>query len=156
MPRELRFVAFRVGSDTFLIDIMAVRQIVPYTGSTQVPTAPSFVEGIIVFRNEAVPVIDLAARIHATHSKHEPEPLLLLTQTAAGMVALKVAEVRRMLTLTSEELLPAPSMIRGVRGELLVGIARHEDELFLLLDVEAVLTNEEQNELREATLTPDA
>lgn len=154
MARELRFVAFRVGSDTFLIDIMAVRQILPYSGSTPVPTAPSFVEGVIVFRNEAVPVIDLALRIHATPQKAEPEPLLLLTHTPGGMVALKVAEVRRMLTLTSDELLPAPATIRGVRGEFLAGIARHDDELFLLLDADAVLSAGEQDQLRSANLTP--
>lgn len=153
--RELRFVAFRVGPETFLVDIMAVRQIVPYSGSTRVPTAPRFVEGIIVLRNEVIPVIDLPSRLYASPKTTE-QPLLLLTHTPAGMVGLKVDEVRRMLTLNSDELLPAPAMIRGIRGEFLVGIARHSDELFLLLDIDAVLTADEQNQLRAANLTPGA
>lgn len=156
MTREIRFVAFRVGSETFLADIMAVRQIVTYAGSARVPTAPPFIEGVIVFRHEVIPIIDLASRLYAGAKEKSEQPLILLTYTPAGMVGLKVDEVRRMLTLSSDELLPAPTSIRGVRGEFLVGIAQHDDALLLLLDVDALLTGEEQNQLREADLTPSS
>ena len=56
---ELRLISFRIGPETFVLDIMAVRQIIPYTGSTSLPTAPAFVEGIIVLRNEVIPIVDL-------------------------------------------------------------------------------------------------
>src|SRR5579864_2119469 len=115
MSRDLRFVAFRIGSETFLVDIMAVRQILPYGGSTHVPTAPPFVEGVVVLRNEVIPIVDLASRLYSAAPKPAEQPLVLLTHTPAGMVGLKVDEVRRMLTLPSDELLPAPAMIRGIR-----------------------------------------
>jgi len=38
--KALRLITFRVGVETFVLDIMAVRQIIPYTGSTTLPTAP--------------------------------------------------------------------------------------------------------------------
>ena len=41
--KDLRLITFRIGPETFVLDIMAVRQIVPYAGSTSLPTAPSFV-----------------------------------------------------------------------------------------------------------------
>ena len=43
---------------------MAVRQIIPYSGSTTVPTAPAFIEGIIVLRNEVIPIVDLRERLY--------------------------------------------------------------------------------------------
>ena len=55
----LRLITFRVGPETFVLDIMAVRQIIQYSGSTSVPTAPAFIEGIVVLRNEVIPIIDL-------------------------------------------------------------------------------------------------
>ena len=58
--KELRLITFRIGPETFVLDIMAVRQIIPYSGSTTLPTAPSFVEGIIVLRNEVIPKIGRA------------------------------------------------------------------------------------------------
>src|SRR2546430_3155757 len=67
--RDLRLITFRVGPETFVLDIMAVRQIIPYAGSTSVPTAPDFVEGIIVLRNEVIPIIDLRDRLYPQDRK---------------------------------------------------------------------------------------
>ena len=139
MSRELRFIGFRAGSETFLVDIMAVRQIVSYSGSTRVPTAPDFIEGVIVVRDEAIPVIDVHARLFPGQDSPSAEPLVLLTQTAAGMIGLKVEDVRRVVTVNSDELLPAPATIRGVRGDFLVAIAPHDNEVLLVLDVDGLV-----------------
>lgn len=150
---ELRLITFRVGPETFVLDIMAVRQIVPYTGSTSVPTAPSFVEGIIVLRNEVIPIIDLRERLYPRLEQRSGEPLVLITHTSAGKIGLKVDEVRRIVTLSSDAFLPPPPLVRGIRGELLIAVVPHGDEVYLLIDVENVLTEPEKVELREADLT---
>lgn len=145
--RELRFIGFRIGPETFLIDIMAVRQIVPYGGSTHVPTAPSFIEGVIVVRDAVVPVIDVCARLYPDRKSVADQPFVLLTHTPVGAIGLKVDDVRRIVTLRSDELLPAPATIRGVRGEFLVAIAPHAEEVFLVLDVDSLLSVDEQRQL---------
>jgi purine-binding chemotaxis protein CheW len=152
---ELRFIAFRVGPETFVTDIMAVRQIVPYSGSTQVPTAPAFIEGIIVLRDEVIPVIDVHARLYPQHTSAAKRPLILLTHTTAGTIGLKVDDIRRIVTLETGQLLPAPAMVRGIRGESLVAMAPHGEEVLLVLDVERLLTAGEQADLRQANLRPE-
>ena len=151
--RNLRFIAFRAGPETFLIDIMAVRQIVMAGKSTSVPTAPAFIEGVIVFRNEVIPVVDVHARLYPQREAAADQPLVLLTHTAAGVIGLKVDEVRRIVTVNSEDLLPAPAMVRGVRGEFLVAIAQQNEEIFLVLDINNLLSGDEQRELRAASLS---
>jgi purine-binding chemotaxis protein CheW len=151
MP-ELRLITFRVGPETFVLDIMAVRQIVPYTGSTSVPTAPAFVEGIIVLRNEVIPVIDLRERLYPQMERVE-QPLVLITHTSAGTIGLKVEEVRRIVTLSTDAFLPPPPLVRGIRGELLIGIVPFGDEVYLLIDVDSVLSDPEKVELVEAELS---
>lgn len=150
--RQLRLIAFRVGPETFVLDIMAVRQIVPYSGSTSLPTAPAFVEGIIILRNEVVPVIDLRDRLYPELAERSEQPLVLITNSTAGTIALKVDEVRRIVTVSPDELLPPPALVRGVRGELLVAVVPQGQEVLLLIDIEAVLTKEEKSELAVAEL----
>lgn len=151
--KELRLITFRVGSETFVLDIMAVRQIIPYSGSTHVPTAPEFIEGIIVLRNEVIPILDLRQRLYP-HLQDRPEqPLILITRSSAGVIGLKVDEVRRIVTSSPDALLSPPPIIRGVRGELLVGVVPIGEEIHLLIDVEEILTTSEKKELREADLT---
>jgi purine-binding chemotaxis protein CheW len=127
---------------------MAVRQIVPYAGSTTVPTAPSFVEGIVVLRNEVVPIIDFRRRLYPDAAEGAEQALVLITQTAAGLIGIKVDDVRRIITVSSDAFLPPPPLIRGVRGELLIAVVPFGQEVYLLIDVEHVLTEPEKKELR--------
>jgi purine-binding chemotaxis protein CheW len=152
--KELRLITFRVGPETFVLDIMAVRQIIPYSGSTPVPTAPKFIEGIIVLRNEVIPIVDLHERLHPEVTEKVDAPLVLISHSSAGVIGLKVDEVRRIVTLTSDKLLPPPPIIRGIRGELLIAVVPYGDEVYLLMDIENVLTGDEKVEL--TTLYPTA
>src|SRR5687767_3781469 len=144
----VRMITFRVGSETFVLDIMAVRQIVPYTGSTSIPTAPAFIEGIVVLRNEVIPIIDLRLRLYPKLERAE-QPLVLITHTSAGVIGLKVDEVRRIVNVPSDSLLPPPPLVRGIRGELLIAVVPFGEEVYLLIDIENVLTADEKVELKD-------
>jgi purine-binding chemotaxis protein CheW len=153
---ELRLITFTVGFETFVLDIMGLRQIIPYTGSTTVPTAPAFIEGIIVLRNEVIPIVDLRARLYPQLQEQSDQPLVLITHSSAGIVGLKVDAVRRIVNVTSDALLPPPPIIRGIRGELLIAIVPYESEVYLLIDIENILSGDEKRELAEADLSQQA
>src|SRR3954453_16182371 len=123
--KDLRLITFRSAPETFVLDIMAVRQIIPYSGSTSVPTAPSFVEGIIVLRNEVIPIIDLRDRLYGTQHERAQEPLVLITHTSVGTTGDKVDEVVRIANATSAAFPPPPPLVRGIRGELLLAVVPH-------------------------------
>lgn len=154
--KELRLITFRAGPETFVLDIMAVRQLIPYSGSTSIPTAPAFIEGIIVLRNEVIPIIDLRDRLYPQLKERAEQPLVLVTHTSAGVIGLKVDEVRRIVNVSSDAFLTPPEIVRGIRGELLIAVVPYGEEIYLLIDLESILTREEKHELREADLTPQA
>lgn len=149
---ELRLITFTIGPETFVLDIMAVRQIIPYNGSTTLPTAPAFIEGIIVLRNEVVPIVDLRARLYPSLQERADQPLVLITHSSAGVIGLKVDAVRRIVNVATDALLPPPPIVRGIRGELLIAIVPHGDSVYLLIDVENILSGDEKRELANADL----
>lgn len=154
--KDLRLITFRLGTETFVVDIMAVRQIIPYAGSTSVPTAPSFVEGIVVVRNEVVPIVDLRQRLYPDAPPPARQPLVLITHSTAGTIGMKVDEVRRIVNVSSEALLPPPPLVRGIRGDLLIALIPHGEEVFLLIDLESVLSVGEKQQLHSARLSSSA
>jgi purine-binding chemotaxis protein CheW len=156
VAKDLRLITFRLGSETFVMDIMAVRQIIPYAGATSVPTAPEFVEGIIVVRNEVIPLIDLRDRLYPGFTERTSLPLVMITHSPAGVIGLKVDEVRRIVTVAADAILPPPPLIRGIRSELLIGVVPHGEEVFLLLDLEALLSVDERRELQSSELSSGA
>jgi len=145
---DLRFISFRVGAETFVADIMAIRQIVLYGGSTAVPGATSFIEGIITLRDEVIPIVDLRQRFFPSAPSSTEQPLVLIIDSSAGPIGLKVDEVGRIVTARPEELLPPPPIVRDVRGELLVAVSPRGEEVLLVIDVDAVLSDHELGELR--------
>lgn len=147
MP-EIRLITFTIGSDLYVMDIMAVRQIIPYQGSSPVPKAPRFIEGIVVLRNEVIPVIDLRQRMYPGLGPPEGTPLLLLTRFEDGVIGLKVDEVRRIIIVDLESILPSPPLIRNLDGDLFVGVVPHGDQLYLLLDLASFLTPDERTSLK--------
>jgi Chemotaxis signal transduction protein len=148
---DLRLISFRIGPETFVLDIMTMRQIIPYNGSTSLPTAPAFVEGIIVLRNEVIPIIDLRERLYPNLEAHA-QPLVLITHSSAGVIGLKVDDVRRIVSVASNALLAPPPLVRGIQGELLVAVVPHDDEVYLLIDIENILSGDERRELAAADL----
>ena len=145
--KELRLIAFRAGHETFIVDIMAVRQIITYTGATVVPNAPSFIEGIVVLRNEVIPIIDLRERLGVEAAQLAEHPMVLITDTPGGAIGLKVDEVRRIVNVFADALLPPPEIVRGIRGDLLIAVVPQGDEVYLLIDIDSVLTSEEKTAL---------
>jgi purine-binding chemotaxis protein CheW len=143
---DLRFISFRVGAETLLADIMAIRQIVLYGGSTAVPGAPSFIEGIITLRDEVIPIVDLRQRFFPSAPPSTEQPLVLIIDSNAGPIGLKVDEVGRVVTARADELLPPPPIVHDVRGELLVAVIPRGEEVLLVIDVDAVLTDNEKRD----------
>lgn len=148
--RDIRMITFRIGTETYLLDIMALRQILPYAGSTAIPHAPEFVEGIIILRNEAIPIIDLRERLYEDIKPLEHEPLVLVTQIDQQTVGLKVDEVRQIVNVRVDSIIQPPEMLSTGQREIVVGVVEHESEVLLLLDLETLLTRSEKQSLRES------
>lgn len=142
---DIRLITFTIGTDLYVMDIMSVRQIIPYQGSNPVPKAPAFIEGIVVLRHEVVPVIDLRGRMYPELGPvEEGMPLLLITRFEDSVIGLKVDEVRRIITVDLESILPAPPLIRNLDGDLFVGVVSDGDQVYLLLDLASFLTEGER------------
>ncbi|MCU1245791.1 MAG: hypothetical protein JWN02_1701, partial [Acidobacteria bacterium] len=60
------------------------------------------------------------------------------------------------VNVSSDSLLPPPPLVSGIRGELLIAVIPHGDEVYLLIDLENVLTVDEKRELEQAELAAPA
>lgn len=146
--RTARFILFRLRGESFLLDIMGVRQILPFEGATAVPAGPSFLEGLISFRGNPVPVVDLAVRLFPGSERPAgARPVVLLVTTDIGEVGLKVDEIRKIVAVDLDSIQPTPSIVRGLAGRLFFGVVESGEDLFLLIDLESILSPDEKREL---------
>ncbi len=147
--QEIQVVGFYLGEDEYALFIHKVREIYAMTEIRKVPKAPQFVEGVINLRGTIVPIIDLRKRfdLDANESKHTAKILIVeLGKNQVGMIVDNVSEVMRFYT---DEIEKAPPMFSSnISSQYVQGVAKLNDKLIILLDIEKLLSFEEQSVLK--------
>ena len=139
----LQLVCFRVGAEEYGIDIMRVREVVPALPITRVADAPAFLEGVIELRGALFGVVDLRRRLGVTTPAGTAQQRYVVAWMhgrSLGLVVDGVTEVRRI-----ERARVAPLAVAAPgAGRLLAGVARLDDGVVLVMELDHLLTNAEQ------------
>ncbi len=144
---ENQIVIFDLCDESFGVDIAAVESIIKMQPITRMPHAPEFVEGLINLRGKVLPVIDLRARFDLTAratDKNSRIIVVTVNETEVGMIVDGVSEV---LTISEETIEETPSIATTIASNFITGIAKIDQRLVILLDLERVLSSGEQAEL---------
>ncbi|MGZ5078987.1 MAG: chemotaxis protein CheW [Usitatibacter sp.] len=144
-PRR-EFLTFRLGGETYGIDILKVQEIREIDVVTRVPHVAAYVRGVINLRGAIVPIVDLGLMFGF------PEPIALKEASAIvlnverRLVGLVVASVSDVIALAEDEIVPAPELGGRAIGAAIEGIGtRREAEgeepavSVLLLDVDHLI-----------------
>jgi purine-binding chemotaxis protein CheW len=135
------------GAELYGVEISRVHEIIRLQSVTKVPRAPSFVEGVINLRGKVIPVVDLRRRFGlptADHTRASRIVVVELGDQVVGIVVDGVSEVLRVNTATVE---PPSPVVAGIDSEYLHGIAKLDDRLVILLDLDRILARDQQRAL---------
>lgn len=146
--QEVQLACFRVGSELYALDIMRIKEIIRPQKLTPVPKAPSFIEGVINLRGAVIPVADLRKRFDQPISDENRKNRIVICSLAGKIIGLLVDEVTEVKRFERHEIAPAPQFIKGPEADYFLGVARRDDELIMLINLEKVLSTEELIELQ--------
>ena len=135
-PRE--YITFRIGSQEFCIDIMAVREIRGWTPATPLPHAPGFVRGVINLRGAVLPIIDLAERLGFAPAEPSARHVIIVVHIGAQIVGLLVDAVSDIITETIGTVQPTPDVASEVAKQFVKGILAADGRMISMLALENV------------------
>ncbi len=144
---ENQYVVFKLDEEEFGIDIMNVKEIIPYQESMQVPNTPDFIEGIINYRGNVIPIINLKRRFKLGTQEITKDTRIIVITLENKEIGFIVDEASQTLRLEENQIDPAPDIISGVDRKYIIGVGKLDDRLLILLDLEMVLTDEEKDEI---------
>lgn len=150
---EMQLVVFDLATEAYGVDIGAVREIIRLQDITRVPRTPSFVEGVINLRGKVIPVIDLRKRFTLPVTEENSENRIVVVDIGGQDIGVVVDAVNEVLRISTDSVEPPSSVITGAESDYLLGIAKLEDRLIILLDLERVLSDEERQILSDPSLT---
>lgn len=145
---EKKWVVFDLGGETFGIEIAVVESIVKMQAITTIPHAPDYVEGVTNLRGSVVPVIDLRKRLDVTGQANGRETRIIIANLGDVKTGMIVDAVSEVLNIDEDAVEPTPSIACSVDTQFITAIARLEQRLIILLDLEKILTIEEQQATR--------
>ena len=150
---EAQYVLFHLDRELYGVPIAQVQEIVARQRITTVPGAPDFVEGVTNLRGQVIPVINLAKRLDLPPDEDYAKHRIIVVELPSGKVGMDVHGVDEVASLPSNLIEPPGSLAMGISAHYISGLARRDEGVIVLLDLEAVLSPEEIESL-EKTGTP--
>jgi len=149
-----QYLTFRIAERVFAVGILEINEIIEVSEVTTLPMMPGFLRGVINLRGEAVPVVDLSARMAEADSAIGKRSCIVLVDVhdhEAGeghAVGMLVDGVQEIVEIPDAFVQPAPDVGEDFRSEFVVGMGRVDEHFVVLLDVNEMLSTEQVRQLR--------
>jgi purine-binding chemotaxis protein CheW len=145
---EVQLVTFKLDDQEYGLSIENVVEVVRMVAITRIPRAPDVMEGIINLRGRVVPVINLRKRFGARPRPRDLDTRLLVARIGGRVIALIVDTVSEVLKLDAESLDASDAVATGVT-QYLSAIGKMGDRLLLIVDLDAILSFDEESRLED-------
>lgn len=131
---EIQMLTFSLDNVTYGVNVHQVREVKNFEGVTPVPYAPIYVKGVTNLRGEVIPVIDLRKRFGIGEENSQGTNIMIIVQDKHP-VGIMVDSVMEVLTLPKSDIEANPDSLIVDKSEAVMGVAKHEKDLIILLDL---------------------
>ena len=139
---ERQLVVFDLANEVYGINIGTVQEIIRMQTVTYVPDAPDFVEGVINLRGRVIPVVDLRKRFGLPVTEATPESRVLVVDIAGNDIGVIVDAVTEVQRIPEASIEPTAALVTTEDSYYIEGIAKVDDRLLILLDLERALASD--------------
>ncbi len=143
IPTSLEFLAFTLGKEEYGIDIQKVQELRGYDTVTRIANAPEFVKGVVNLRGIIVPIVDMRIKFNLGTPTYDQFTVVIILNIVGRIMGMVVDSVSDVITLTHEQLKPAPQMGSIVETDYLLGLGTIEERMLILLDIEKLMSSED-------------
>lgn len=143
----LQWVTYRLGDETYGINVMQVQEVLRHTEIAPVPGAPDYVLGIINLRGNVVTVIDTRSRFGLPSAEVTDNSRIVIIESEHQVVGILVDSVAEVVYLRSSEISSAPNVGTEESAKFIQGVSNRDDELLILVDLNKLLTDDEWTEI---------
>ncbi len=140
-------VGFKLEDEEFVIDILKVQEIIKMIDITPLPNAPHYVNGVINLRGKVIPVISLRKRFGFEEKENNNLTRIMVVEIDKKLVGFIVDKVTEVLRIPASSIEPPPPLVSKIGSEYLKGVGKIGDRLLIILEVEKILSTDEQKNL---------
>jgi purine-binding chemotaxis protein CheW len=152
--REGKYLTFSLAQEEYGIGILKIKEIIGMMSVTTIPGTPAYVKGVINLRGKVIPVLDLRLRFGLKAMDYTDRTYIIVVEmqgpTGTITIGLVVDGVSEVLNIRNEDIENAPEFGTRLKTDFILGMAKINNGIKILLDIDKVLTADERNMLGEA------
>ncbi len=143
-----KFLMFKLGNESYGIDIRYVTEIIGIQPVTEVPELPEYIRGIINLRGKIIPVMDVRLRFKKQLREYTDRTCVVVINVANNSVGLIVDGVADVMLIPDTDIVAPPEISRNC-NRYIKGIGKIGSDVKLILDCEKLLTDNELDTINE-------
>ena len=140
---RLEVVTFKLGEEEYGIDIQKVQELRGYDAVTRIANAPDYIKGVVNLRGIIVPIIDMRIKFKLGEPTYDQFTVVIVLNIGGRVVGMVVDSVSDVITLTGEQIKPAPEMGSVLDADYLIGLGTLEERMLILVDIDRLMSSEE-------------
>ena len=145
--KEGKYLTFTLAGEEYGISILKVKEIIGMMPITSVPRTPDFVKGVINLRGKVIPVVDLRLKFGMEKMYYTDRTCIIVveiqSQTGTVMIGIVVDAVSEVLNIKEELIEETPTFGARMDTDYILGMAKMEGGVKILLNIDHVLRKEE-------------
>jgi purine-binding chemotaxis protein CheW len=145
--KEGKYLTFSLANEEYGIGILRIKEIIGMMPITSVPQTPEFIKGVINLRGKVIPVMDLRLRFGMPCLDYTERTCIIVVeidgQTGTVQIGIVVDAVSEVLNIRAEDIEVTPSFGTRLNTDFILGMAKMNGGIKILLDIDRVLSSEE-------------
>lgn len=146
-----QIVVFTLDEQSFALSLNTVVKVIHAIEIRHLPKTPDIIIGIINVKGQIIPVVDIRKRFGLAAHEIELNHQLIITDNGKRMVAILVDSIIGIRDLTPNQLSETKESLPF--AEHIKGVAKIDDGLILIYDLDKFLSLDEEKELEQVLKT---
>lgn len=139
--QALEYLAFKLGREAYGVDTRKVRELRGCDTVTRIANAPDYIQGARNLRGAMVPIVDMRIRYKLGTPRYDRFTVVVILDIASRVKGMVLDSVSDVVTLSPEQILPAPEMGAMVDTGYLTGQCTLDQRMLILLDIEKLMSS---------------
>ena len=142
-----KYLTFQLDGEEYGVEILKVKEIIGLMDITKLPRTPEFVKGVINLRGKVIPVLDLRLKFGIEEKEYDEKTSIIVVEIEdkgnRSLIGVIVDSVSEVLNVSPEDLEPTPKFGIALDTAFILGMAKGNDTVRTMLDIDKVLVTEE-------------
>jgi purine-binding chemotaxis protein CheW len=134
---------FMLSNENYCVEMQEAKQVIPLRQIAKIPNSPGFIIGAMNFQGDIIIIMDIRYFFKLREIEKTEKQMVIVTDIAGFLTGILVDKITGTVELEEDLIQPALATIDEKLALYVKGQAQIQDNIFALLDLKKILTNEE-------------